>query len=49
LLAGEVQFEVSKDAARPFIVKAKNQEIKALGTDFVVKLTDNAIKVSVVE
>ncbi len=49
LLAGEAEFKVTKDKGRPFIVVADNQEIKALGTDFVVKMTGNGIKVSVVE
>jgi transmembrane sensor len=49
LLAGEAEFKVSKDKDRAFIVVADNQEIKALGTDFVVKMTEHSIKVSVVE
>ncbi|MEQ1557773.1 MAG: FecR family protein [Methyloglobulus sp.] len=49
LLAGEAEFKVSKDKSRPFVVVADNQEIKALGTDFVVKITSQGIKVSVVE
>jgi len=49
MLAGEAEFKVSKDKSRPFIVVADNQEIKALGTDFVVKITSQGIKVSVVE
>lgn len=49
LLAGEAEFKVSKDKGRVFIVVADNQEIKALGTDFVVKVTGQGIKVSVVE
>jgi transmembrane sensor len=49
LLAGEAEFKVNKDQSRPFVVVADNQEIKALGTDFVVKITSQDIKVSVVE
>ncbi|NOU23766.1 MAG: FecR family protein [Methyloglobulus sp.] len=49
LLAGEAEFKVSKDKSRPFVVVADNQEIKALGTDFVVKITSQGIRVSVAE
>ena len=33
-LSGEAYFEISKDAAHPFIVKTKNQDVKVLGTHF---------------
>jgi ferric-dicitrate binding protein FerR (iron transport regulator) len=35
-LTGEAYFEVAKDAAHPFIVKAEGTEIKVLGTHFNV-------------
>lgn len=49
LLAGEAEFVVSKDKNRPFIVVADGQEIKALGTDFLVRKQDQGIGVTVVE
>lgn len=33
-LSGEAYFEISKDKARPFIVKTKSQYVKVLGTHF---------------
>lgn len=49
LLAGEAEFVVSKDKKRPFIVVADGQEIKALGTDFLVRTQDQSVSVTVVE
>ncbi len=37
--SGEVAFEVAKDAARPFVVRAAGSEVEALGTSFSVRLT----------
>lgn len=37
--SGEVAFDVAKDAARPFIVRAAASEVVALGTSFSVRLT----------
>lgn len=39
LTGGEVAFDVAKDAARPFIVRAAASEVVALGTSFTVRLT----------
>ncbi len=49
LIAGEAEFVVAKDKARPFIVVADGQQIKALGTDFIVKKQGEVISVTVVE
>ena len=49
LVAGEAEFVVSKDKSRPFIVVADGQEIKALGTDFIVKIQPQGISVTVIE
>ena len=49
LVAGEAEFVVSKDKSRPFIVVADGQEIKALGTDFIVKIQPQGITVTVIE
>ncbi|WP_316841805.1 FecR domain-containing protein [Pedobacter gandavensis] len=35
-LSGEAYFEVTKDAASPFVVKSARQEVKVLGTHFQV-------------
>ena len=40
-ITGEVYFEVSKDTARPFVVKTGSSEIKVLGTHFNVMAYDN--------
>lgn len=40
-LSGEAYFEISKDAAHPFIVKTRNQDIKVLGTHFNVNSYSN--------
>jgi transmembrane sensor len=36
LLAGEALFEVAKDQARPFIVAARDADVRAVGTSFTV-------------
>jgi transmembrane sensor len=44
LLQGQAQFEVAKDAARPFIVSAGRGEVRALGTTFdVYRRTDDVV------
>jgi transmembrane sensor len=40
--SGEVAFEVAKDPARPFVVRAAANEVVALGTVFAVRLTPAA-------
>lgn len=48
---GEAYFEVTKNAAMPFIVKAGNEEIKVLGTHFNVMAyaEDKVIKTTLLE
>jgi transmembrane sensor len=48
-LSGEAFFEVTKDAARPFMVYANGLVTKVLGTSFTVSAydTDKAVKVAV--
>jgi ferric-dicitrate binding protein FerR (iron transport regulator) len=48
---GEAYFEVAKNAAMPFIVKAGNEEIKVLGTHFNVMAyaDDKVIKTTLLE
>lgn len=49
LLRGQVFFDVAHDASRPFVVKASGTQVRALGTRFDVRLTDEAVKVTLVE
>jgi transmembrane sensor len=37
--SGEVAFDVAKDTSRPFVVRAGDSEVEALGTSFSVRLT----------
>ncbi len=46
---GQAFFQVASDQSRPFVVRASGGTITALGTAFDVKLTDQAVTVSVVE
>lgn len=49
LLQGEAIFDVRKDPARPFIVRAARVDVRAVGTEFVVQLQDTAVEVLVTE
>lgn len=49
LLAGEASFQVAKDSARPFIVRTKSGQVRAVGTAFLVRETGNAAVVTVTE
>jgi transmembrane sensor len=46
---GEAFFEVSKDAARPFVVRAGNKRVIAVGTKFSVRREGNEVQVVVTE
>jgi transmembrane sensor len=46
---GEAYFEVSKDAARPFVVDVADKRITAVGTQFSVRRDDDDIRVLVTE
>ena len=46
---GEAFFEVSKDAARPFVVEIADKRVIAVGTQFSVRRDDNDIRVLVTE
>jgi len=49
LVAGEAFFTVAADPARPFVVEAGEGRIRALGTAFNVKLSDETVIVTVTE
>lgn len=44
-LAGEAYFDVTKDAKKPFIVKANELEVKVLGTQFNVEAYENQVDI----
>lgn len=47
LVRGEAFFQVVRDAKRPFIVRAQDFTARVLGTQFVVYLAPDAVRVSV--
>ena len=49
LMAGEAHFEVAKDTNRPFVVKAGEGLVRAVGTAFTVRMNPQALKVTVTE
>lgn len=46
---GEAMFEVTKDAARPFVVEAGGKRVTALGTTFIVRLDEDKVAVTLIE
>jgi len=49
LIKGEAFFKVAHDAARPFIVSAGEAKVKAVGTEFNVRMGNVSTLVSVIE
>ncbi len=49
LVRGEAHFSVTKNPARPFIVRAKHVDVRAVGTSFNVHLESAAVEVLVTE
>ena len=49
LARGEAYFEVAKDPSRPFIVSAGGASVRAVGTEFNVRMGDHRTVVAVVE
>lgn len=43
---GEAMFDVAHDAKRPFVVRAGDEQIKALGTSFVVRRDGERVRVT---
>ena len=49
LARGEAFFQVAKDPARPFVVSASGTRVRAIGTEFDVRIGDRRMVVAVVE
>jgi transmembrane sensor len=49
LISGQANFEVAKDAARPFIVTAGNRSVRAVGTQFDVFKSGDKVTVTLIE
>jgi len=49
LMAGEAHFDVAKEPDRPFLVKAGEGMVQAVGTAFSVRLNPEALRVTVTE
>ena len=49
LIAGEAHFDVAKDPSRPFVVKAGEGMVRAVGTAFSVRIQPQVLKVTVTE
>lgn len=49
LVRGEAHFSVTKNPARPFVVRAGNVDVRAVGTAFNVHLQSSAVEVLVTE
>lgn len=48
-LSGEAHFTVAKDASRPFIVEAEGVAVRAIGTEFNVRIDGDLVDVLVTE
>jgi transmembrane sensor len=49
LTAGEGLFQIAKDSARPFVVRAGSVSVRAVGTVFTVRTIDERVDVTVTE
>jgi len=49
LVSGQANFEVAKDARRPFVVTAGGSEVRAVGTQFDVYKTADKVTVTLIE
>ncbi len=49
LVAGQANFEVAKDANRPFVVTAGDRSVRAVGTQFDVYKTADKVTVTLIE
>ncbi|MDT8759183.1 FecR family protein [Sphingomonas psychrotolerans] len=46
---GEAMFEVAHNSARPFLVRAGNKQVRAVGTSFVVRREGDSVVVTLLE
>lgn len=46
---GEAMFEVARNPNRPFVVEAGDEQVRALGTTFVVRLDQTQVAVTLIE
>lgn len=49
LVTGQAMFRVAKDPLRPFVVRAANRDIVAVGTEFDVRLDATSVQVTLLE
>ena len=49
LIYGQALFHVAHNPSRPFIVRAADREITALGTQFDVRLDETSVRVTLIE
>jgi transmembrane sensor len=49
LTRGEALFDVAKDPARPFVVRAGQAQVRAVGTAFNIRLRDKLVELTVTE
>jgi transmembrane sensor len=49
LARGEALFDVAKDPTRPFVVRAGEAEVRALGTAFNIRLREKVVELTVTE
>ena len=49
LVAGQALFRVARDPARPFVVRAGDRDIIAVGTEFDVRLEPSSVQVTLLE
>ncbi|MDV3456879.1 FecR family protein [Sphingomonas sp. HF-S4] len=49
LSRGEAMFEVAPNAARPFLVRAGNRQVRAIGTSFIVRRDANGVVVTLIQ
>lgn len=49
LVRGQALFDVAHDPSRPFLVRARGGEIRAVGTEFDVQLTDSGVDVTLLQ
>lgn len=49
VLAGQALFEVAKDKTRPFVVRAGDKTVTALGTTFDIRLRPKGMEVTLIE